>query len=41
MARRFAAGDRALLVDAKRRRHLVTLAEGGQFHSHAGVIDHD
>jgi len=41
VARRFAAGDRALLVDAKRRRHLVTLAEGGQFHSHAGVIDHD
>jgi hypothetical protein len=26
--RRFAAGDRVLLVDAKRRRHLVTLAAG-------------
>jgi tRNA (adenine57-N1/adenine58-N1)-methyltransferase len=30
-----------LLVDAKRRRHLVTLAAGGQFHTHAGVLDHD
>ena len=41
MARSFAAGDRVLLVDAKRRRHLVTLAAGGQFHTHAGVLDHD
>ncbi len=41
MARPFAVGDRVLLVDAKRRRHLVTLAERGQFHSHAGVVDHD
>jgi tRNA (adenine57-N1/adenine58-N1)-methyltransferase len=39
-SRPFAAGDRVLLVDAKRRRHLVTLAEGGQFHSHAGVLEH-
>ena len=29
MPRPFAAGDRVLLVDAKRRRHLITLAEGG------------
>lgn len=41
MARLFAPGDRVLLVDAKRRRYLVTLAEGGQFHSHAGVLAHD
>jgi tRNA (adenine57-N1/adenine58-N1)-methyltransferase len=41
MARVFAAGDRVLLVDAKRRRHLVTLAEGGQFHTHNGVLEHD
>ena len=41
MARPFAAGDRVLLVDAKRRRHLVTLAAGGQFHTHAGVLDHN
>jgi tRNA (adenine57-N1/adenine58-N1)-methyltransferase catalytic subunit len=38
--RPFAAGDRVLLVDAKRRRHLVTLEETGSFHSHAGVLEH-
>ena len=37
----FVAGDRVLLVDSKRRRHLVVLAEGGEFHSHAGVLRHD
>src|SRR5215510_5115683 len=41
MARAFAAGDRVLLVDTKRRRHLVTLTPGGQFHTHAGVVEHD
>ena len=41
MARTFAAGDRVLLVDAKRRRHLITLAAGGEFHTHAGVLAHD
>jgi tRNA (adenine57-N1/adenine58-N1)-methyltransferase len=30
-----------LLIDAKNRRHLVNLAAGGQFHSHAGVLEHD
>jgi tRNA (adenine57-N1/adenine58-N1)-methyltransferase catalytic subunit len=39
--RPFAPGDRVLLIDSKNRRHLVQLAEGGQFHSHAGVLDHD
>jgi tRNA (adenine57-N1/adenine58-N1)-methyltransferase catalytic subunit len=34
-------GERVLLVDSKQRRHLVTLAEGGEFHSHAGVLRHD
>jgi tRNA (adenine57-N1/adenine58-N1)-methyltransferase len=38
---RFATGDRVLLVDNRRRRHLVTLAPGGQFHTHAGIVDHD
>jgi tRNA (adenine57-N1/adenine58-N1)-methyltransferase len=37
----FVVGDRVLLVDSKRRRHLVVLAEGGEFHSHAGVLRHD
>ncbi len=39
--RPFAAGERALLVDSKARRYLVTLADGGQFHSHAGITAHD
>lgn len=37
----FSAGERVLLIDAKARRYLVTLRPGGQFHSHAGVTDHD
>lgn len=36
-----AAGDQVLLVDSKRRRYLVVLREGGEFHSHAGVLRHD
>ena len=36
----FRAGERVLLVDAKARRYLVTLAEGGEFHTHAGVLPH-
>jgi tRNA (adenine57-N1/adenine58-N1)-methyltransferase len=34
-------GDQVLLLDSKRRRYLVTLATGGEFHSHAGVVPHD
>jgi tRNA (adenine57-N1/adenine58-N1)-methyltransferase len=41
MGRPFAAGERVLLVDAKARRYLVTLAAGAEFHSHAGVTPHD
>lgn len=41
MSRDFRAGDRALLIDKKHRRYLVTLAEGGEFHSHAGFVAHD
>lgn len=37
----FKAGDKVLLIDAKSRRYLVTLREGGQFHTHAGVTPHD
>jgi tRNA (adenine57-N1/adenine58-N1)-methyltransferase len=33
-------GERVLLLDAKRRRYLVVLAEGGEFHSHAGYVPH-
>jgi tRNA (adenine57-N1/adenine58-N1)-methyltransferase len=41
VSRPFAAGDRALLYDAKRRRYLVTLADGGEFHTHAGFVRHE
>jgi tRNA (adenine57-N1/adenine58-N1)-methyltransferase len=40
-SRLLASGERVLLIDHKRRRYLVTLADGGEFHSHAGVLDHD
>ena len=41
MSRPFVAGERALLVDSKGRRYLITLAEGGEFHTHAGVTPHE
>jgi tRNA (adenine57-N1/adenine58-N1)-methyltransferase catalytic subunit len=41
MGQPFEPGDRVLLVDGKQRRYLVTLAEGGEFHSHAGFVPHD
>ncbi len=37
----FRPGDLVLLTDRKRRKYLVTLREGGEFHSHAGIIAHD
>ncbi len=40
MNRTLAAGERVLLIDSKKRRYLVTLAEGGEFHSHAGFVAH-
>ena len=33
-------GERVMLLDSKKRRYLVTLAEGGEFHSHAGFVPH-
>jgi tRNA (adenine57-N1/adenine58-N1)-methyltransferase len=33
-------GERVMLLDSKRRRYLVTLTEGGEFHSHTGVVPH-
>src|SRR4051794_16506490 len=36
----FRAGEKVLLVDAKARRYLVSLVEGGEFHTHAGVVPH-
>lgn len=37
----FQPGDNVLLTDNKRRRHLVILETGGEFHTHAGVLRHD
>ncbi len=39
--RPLADGERVLLVDAKERRYLLTLRTGAQFHTHAGILDHD
>ena len=36
----FQYGDRVQLTDAKRRHYTIVLAEGGQFHSHKGIIEH-
>jgi len=36
----FEQGDRVLLVDSKKRRYLVTLKDGGEFHSHSGYLAH-
>jgi tRNA (adenine57-N1/adenine58-N1)-methyltransferase catalytic subunit len=33
-------GDKILLLDQKKRRYLITLAVGGEFHSHAGFVSH-
>ena len=34
----FAYGEKVLLLDLKQRRYLITLAEGAEFHSHAGFV---
>ncbi|MCU1504575.1 MAG: trmI [Ilumatobacteraceae bacterium] len=39
-ARPFEAGDKVLLVDSKSRRYMITLADGGEFHSHNGFVPH-
>jgi tRNA (adenine57-N1/adenine58-N1)-methyltransferase len=41
VSRPLRAGEHVLLVDAKRRRYLITLADGGEFHTHSGVLAHD
>lgn len=37
----FVDGEQVLLVDRKRRRYLVELGEGKEFHSHTGMVLHD
>lgn len=39
--RPFVAGERALFLDRKGRRHLVTLTPGASFHTHSGPVPHD
>ena len=41
MTRPFVVGERALFFDSKDRRYLVTLVEGGEFHTHSGPVAHD
>lgn len=33
-------GERVILLDVKKRRYLVTLKDGGEFHSHNGFVAH-
>jgi len=39
-ARPLKAGELVLLIDRKDRRYLTTLEDGGEFHTHAGVVPH-
>ncbi|MDG1264848.1 MAG: tRNA (adenine-N1)-methyltransferase [Ilumatobacter sp.] len=36
----FAADDKAVLLDSKKRRYLIDLTDDGEFHSHAGFVRH-
>jgi tRNA (adenine57-N1/adenine58-N1)-methyltransferase len=35
------AGEPVMLTDRKKRRYLIDLVDGGEFHSHSGVLPHD
>jgi len=41
VTRPFVPGEQVLLIDLKKRRYLITLTEGKEFHSHSGVVGHD
>jgi tRNA (adenine57-N1/adenine58-N1)-methyltransferase catalytic subunit len=41
MTRVFAPGEQVLLIDTKKRRYLLTLTPGKEFHSHSGTVGHD
>ena len=36
----FATGEKALLLDSKKRRYLIELSDEGEFHSHNGFVAH-
>ena len=40
MTGNFAAGEKVLLLDSKKRRYLIDLVADGEFHSHAGFVTH-
>ena len=35
------AGERVMVLDSRKRRYLVELRPGGEFHTHAGMVSHD
>jgi len=37
----FRSGEQVLLIDTKKRRYLLTLTAGKEFHSHSGTVGHD
>jgi tRNA (adenine57-N1/adenine58-N1)-methyltransferase len=41
MSAPFEPGERALLVDRRGRRYMITLKPGERFHFHQGYVDHD
>jgi tRNA (adenine57-N1/adenine58-N1)-methyltransferase catalytic subunit len=41
VSRPFVEGEKVVLVDSKKRRYLITLTSGKEFHSHAGFFTHD
>jgi len=36
----FSAGEKALLLDSKKRRYLIDVTADGEFHSHNGFVAH-
>src|SRR5690606_18577380 len=41
VSRPLAEGEQVLLIDTKKRRYLITLTAGKEFHSHSGLVAHD
>lgn len=41
MSRPLQVGEKVVLVDSKKRRYLLTLKPGAEFHSHAGLLRHE
>jgi tRNA (adenine57-N1/adenine58-N1)-methyltransferase len=41
MSKPFLDGEQVLLIDTKKRRYLITLSAGKEFHSHSGIVGHD